>query len=168
MNTGDFETTTQATPYALSEFTTKEVISVAPNALIEHAMDVMLQHEISGLPVIDEGRLVGVVSEFDILALLLESSDEPELIIPVEQIMSADVVSVSEEAPVQSVACIFRHLGMRRLPVVRDGQVVGIVSRRDLIRVVREQRREHDFELPADDDWQAWLYTADSTQGIVG
>jgi len=143
----------------LREVMTTDVVSVAPSTLIEAALDVMLEHEISGLPVIEKGRLIGIISEFDALRLLLETGEEPELILPVAHYMSTDVMSVPEHTPLETVAQIFRHIKLRRLPVVRDGKVVGIVSRRDLIRVVRERRRSHGFEVFDDDDWRTWLYT---------
>ena len=149
----------------LREVMTTEVVSVGPTTLIEDALDVMLRHEVSGLPVIDNGRLVGVVSEYDALQLLL-SADGTEMIVPVAHYMSTDVVSVPECASLEAAAHILRNFGLRRLPVVRDGLIVGIVSRRDLMRVIRDRRREGTFDFEDDTDWQAWVHTLDAADPI--
>ena len=68
---------------------------------------------------------------------------------------------VPEETPLETLAQIFCNLGVRRLPVVRGDRVVGIVSRRDLIRVVRERRREENFETLNQADWKSWVNTTE-------
>lgn len=125
------------------ELMTSPVISVAPNALIEDALETMLRHSISGLPVIDEEeRLVGIVSEFDTLLLLGESGKDFQPIAPVVHFMTAQVETASEDQTLDDVFRIFARKPVRRLPVVRDGRVVGVISRRDLMRAVRDQRAE--------------------------
>jgi CBS domain-containing protein len=132
------------------------VISVAPNSLIEDAIDVMIEHSISGLPVIDDhGRLVGMISEYDVLQLLLESPSEVGMVAPVVNFMTCDIVSIPLDTPLDLVAHMMQTSGVRRLPVVDEGRVVGIVSRRDLIRVVRELRRQSNFEMLPDEDFSA-------------
>jgi len=117
------------------------VISVAPNSLIEDALDLMLTNSISGLPVVDENkRLVGLISEFDILMLLDEDPDEFRLIEPVVNLMTAEVDTIDEEQPLQTAAKLFWEGSLRRLPVLRKGELVGMVSRRDVVRVIRQER----------------------------
>jgi len=127
----------------IKDMMTTPVVSVAPNSLIEDALDVMLKHRISGLPVIDdEGHLVGVISEFDILLLLCEDPEEYNPVAPVVHFMSQTVETIDEETPVTAAVEVFRRMLVRRLPVVKDGVVVGILSRRDLVGVIRDQRKE--------------------------
>jgi CBS domain-containing protein len=117
------------------------VLSVPPNALIEHALDLMLENHVSGLPVVDQDqRLVGVISEYDALVLLTESGEEYWPIHPVESFMTTQVQSVDQDMPVDQLATQFRNKSVRRLPVLQDGKLVGIVSRRELIRAIRDQR----------------------------
>ena len=131
-----------------------DVISVAPNSLIEDAIDVMIEHSISGLPVIDDhGQLIGMISEYDALQLLLEPPSEVGLVAPVVNFMTRDIVSIPLDTSLDTVAHMMQSLGVRRLPVVDQGRVVGIVSRRDLIRVVRELRRQSNFEMLPDEDF---------------
>jgi CBS domain-containing protein len=130
---------------------TTDVVSVAPNALIENAIDVMIEHAISGLPVIDDqGKLVGLISEYDALNLLLEPPSEVGLVAPVVSFMTRDVVTIPLDTPLDTAAHMMQAAGLRRLPVVDGDRVVGIVSRRDLMRVVREMRRQSNFEMLPD------------------
>jgi CBS domain-containing protein len=117
------------------------VISVAPNALIEEALDLMLTHSISGLPVVDENqRMVGLITEFDALMLLDERPEDFRLIEPVANFMTEEVDTIDEDEPLENAARLFWQDSIRRLPVVRDGELVGMVSRRDLVRVIRQER----------------------------
>ena len=122
----------------------------------------MLRHSISGLPVVDNGRLVGIISDFDALNLLI-TADEPEMVVPVARYMSTEVISVPDDAPLETAAQILRKFGIRRLPVVRDGNLVGVVSRRDLMRVIRDRRHLGIFDFEVDEDWQAWVHAIGQT-----
>ncbi len=125
-----------------SDIMTSPVVSIAPNALIEHALEKMLHHDVSGLPVVErDNRLVGVISEFDTLMLLDPRQEEYSPVAPVAHFMSTDVLTIDADAPVTDVASVFLRHPVRRLPVVRDGRLVGIVSRGDMIAIVRDHRR---------------------------
>src|SRR6476620_467227 len=102
---------------------TPEVMTVSPETLTENAARTLFNASISGLPVVDgDGKLVGVVTEYDIIAKEGRT---------VGDIMSTDVITVSEETDAETVAHILIERRVRRLPVVREGIVVGIVSRSD-------------------------------------
>jgi CBS domain-containing protein len=137
--------------------------SIRPEASIEEAARLMLQHRISGLPVIDErGALVGMVTEGDLLRrqeggtgqdrprwleLVLgsgKSGERPRLahLATVADIMSRPAVSVSESTPVHQIVETMQRLGIKRVPVVSDGKVIGIVSRADLLRGLARQAED--------------------------
>jgi tRNA nucleotidyltransferase (CCA-adding enzyme) len=127
----------------LHDVMTTTVVSVAPNSLIEEALDLMLRHGISGLPVVEtDGRLVGIISEFDALMLVGQSPEELWPVEPVAYHMTTDVKYVNHDATLAQVVNIFETTPVRRLPVVKDGRLMGIVSRRDLIRLLRQERRD--------------------------
>jgi CBS-domain-containing membrane protein len=115
----------------------------------------MVKHRISGLPVLDkQGRPVGVVSEFDLLELICEGKTERDKVC---HYMSTDLVGVTVHDTWVTIVDLFRAKRVRRLPVLRDGQVVGIVTRHDLMRAIRNARRQlrrklpgHICELPGD------------------
>jgi CBS domain-containing protein len=138
---------------------TSDVVTVRPDTSIRYLAKLMAERRVSGVPVIDEpGHLVGMVSEYD---LLLWSDHAPERqawwldmlagdfdLSPdyldvargeqqkVRSIMRADPVSISEGTPLREIATLLHDRGVKRLPVVRDGRVVGVVSRGDLVRVL--------------------------------
>jgi CBS domain-containing protein len=105
---------------------TAEVITVTPDISVERVARLMFERAISGLPVVDdEGMLVGIVSEFDVIT---------KRGAVVGDIMSRNVVSVGEDTDPETIAELVGQ-NIRRLPVLRDGRVVGIISRSDLIKL---------------------------------
>lgn len=130
------------------DFMATNVLTVSPDMTVEEVIKTLLEHRFSGAPVIDEqGRLLGIISEYQ----LLEAIFTPELkSAPVCKFMTTDVVTVDEEAPVTQVASQFVLHRIRRLPVVRDGQLVGTISRRDLLRrIVNEDRMPEELVAAA-------------------
>jgi CBS domain-containing protein len=111
----------------VADIMTQEVETVAPDMLTENAARLLFSRSISGMPVVDgDGVLVGVVTEFDIIAKEGRT---------VADIMSTDVVTVAEDTDAETVAQILTSRRVRRVPVISDGTVVGIVSRSDLVRL---------------------------------
>jgi CBS domain-containing protein len=118
---------TTATTVTVGQILTPDVVTVSPDMPVENAARILFTQSISGMPVVDaEKRLVGVVTEFDIIAKEGRT---------VGEIMTSDVVTVGEETDAETVAQILISRRVRRVPVVRDGVVVGIVSRSDLVRL---------------------------------
>jgi CBS domain-containing protein len=126
--------------------------TIHPEAPIEEAARAMLQNRISGLPVVDASRkLVGMVTEGDLLRSQPGETDRPrwlqlllasprsgeriELGRPqtVADVMTTDVISVREDTPVSHIADLMRRHGIKRVPVLDHGKVIGIVSRADLL-----------------------------------
>ena len=133
------------------------VISVAPDASILEAIRLMLQNHISGLPVIDEsGALVGVVTEGDFLRRAETGTERKRsrwlefLVGPsrladeyvhthsrtVKDVMTTEAVTIAEDAALEEAVQLMESRRIKRLPVVRDGQVVGIVSRANLLHAL--------------------------------
>ena len=139
---------------------TASVISVGADLGIHELAKLLLDKEISGVPVVDAGgKPIGMVSESDLIGRgdsdqearrdrWLRLLAEGELLNPeflaslrspdrrARDIMASPIVSVSEEAEVGEIARLLITHHIKRVPVVRDGQVVGIVSRVDLLRAV--------------------------------
>jgi CBS domain-containing protein len=139
----------------------KNIVSVRPENSVRHGAQVMLDHDVSGLPVVDgDARLVGIVTEGDLLrraelcpaySLKLDSSSPPEQRArdyvkghgwSIGDIMTRDVVTVVEDAPISSVAALMNDHGIKRVLVTRDGRLVGIVSRKDLLRAIVTAERD--------------------------
>jgi len=124
---------------SVREVMTRSVISIHGDSPIDEAISLLLRHNVSGLPVVDEeNHLIGVISERDLLGLLYDLETTRDQII---EYATKDVVSVREEESLLSVADHFMARPIRRLPVVdENNKLVGVVSRRDLIRFIREVR----------------------------
>lgn len=110
------------------------VLHVAPHATVAQALRTMIDRDIGAVVVVDEDSVVGVFTERDLTRRLLDDADL--LTREVGEVMSTPVTTVS---PSDEVVFIFRLMterGIRRLPVVDGGRLVGIVTERDLLRWV--------------------------------
>ena len=102
------------------------MVSVTPNESIDEAARLLTFHDISGLPVCDGGRVVGVVSEADLIGKRGDT---------VGAVMTSPAVTVTESARLEQVAEQLTQQRIRRVPVVDGrGHLVGIVSRRDVLK----------------------------------
>ncbi len=107
---------------------TTRVITVTENQTKQQAARLLTQHRISGLPVVnDDNVVVGVVTEYDVI------SKEGQT---VGDIMSRGVISVTPDTDLEDVGAMLVHERIKRLPVLDQGRLVGIVSRADLVREV--------------------------------
>jgi len=112
---------------------TRDIITVSPNMTIKNLATTLIKNQISGAPVAGKnGKIVGVVSEADIVAK--KGKD-------VKAIMSKKIISVGEEATVEEIAQLMTTHRIKRVPVMRDNTVVGIISRADIVSAIA--RGEH-------------------------
>ena len=115
---------------------TTDLVTVRPDASIEEAIETLLNQRISGLPVTDDdGRLVGVITEFALLAVTYDKRVKNHT---VNQHMTREVITVDINDPVSRIAdlCIVHRV--RRVPVMQDGRLIGIIARRDVLRALVE------------------------------
>ncbi len=126
---------------------TAEVVTVGPDTSAKYAAEVMAERGFAALPVVDDGdRLVGIVAEADVLRDRLPLDprlhlrrDQPEHEAPallVRGVMTESVRTVEATADLSDVAKLFVDERLRSVPVLEHGRVVGIVSRRDLLRTL--------------------------------
>jgi len=130
-----------------SDIMIKAILSVTPDHSIRHAARIMLDHRVSGLPVIDgSGKLVGILSEGDLLrrfelgpaAIKSEGRQSAEDYVRthgwrVGDAMTSPVVTISATMPIDRIAALLSAKRIKRVPVIDDGKVVGIVSRADIL-----------------------------------
>lgn len=120
--------------YQASDVMTTNVTTIAPDATVDEAIRVLLDNQISGLPVVDaRGMLVGMISEFQLLETVFDPQIRNE---SVRGFMTRDVIAVDDGALLADVASLFIMHRIRRVPVLREGQLVGLITRRDLLRYV--------------------------------
>lgn len=115
------------------------LISFRQDMDILEAAERLVESRISGAPVLDQlGNLVGILSERDCLQMVLNAGYYHESGGKVENFMTRDVQTVDYDMPIIEVAERFIEGHVRRYPVIRDGRVVGVISRRDVIRRLEE------------------------------
>lgn len=115
------------------EIMTRRVVAATRQATCATLARKMLSGFFSGVPVVDDdGRVVGVVTEFDLLNVL--KAGQGALTTTVEAIMTRDPICVSEDASIEEVIALMTEHHIIRLPVLREGRLVGVVSRCDILR----------------------------------
>lgn len=115
---------------------TENVVTIDKNATIQEAIELLLKKRISGLPVIDEdGQLIGIVTEFALLAIAYDQKVREDSI---DKHMTTELFIVSPEDPVNKVADLCLVHRVRRVPVVENGKLLGLVSRRDVLQALYE------------------------------
>ena len=108
--------------------------------LVLSAVRVLIENRISGAPVIDNiGNLLGIITEKDCMAIALSAGYHGEFGGKVSDYMSRTVVTVDVDTPVIEIAEHFATRNFRRLPVLQSGRVVGIVSRRDVLWLLKQR-----------------------------
>lgn len=111
----------------VKEIMTPNVITVHPETSVDEVARLLFNHRITGMPVVDSSNAVlGIVSEFDVISKKGQVAAD---------IMSRDLVTVDAEAAAEEVANILTSRHVRRVPVMSEGRLVGIVSRADLVRL---------------------------------
>jgi CBS domain-containing protein len=151
---------------------TRPVTTVTPDTMIVDAANLMLQRHVSGLPVVDlSGKLVGIISEGDFLRrseigtqrkrgrwlkLILGPGKEAADFVhehgrKVAEIMTPEPLTITEDTPLEEIVQLMEKNNVKRLPVMRGDQIVGIVSRANLLQAVASLAREIP-DPTADDD----------------
>ncbi len=152
----------------VKDIMTKKVLTVTPDTLVKDAAALLSQNDISGVPVVDNGKLVGVFSESDILRSIKTIKKDIKMVYPsisplgiafqeevsqreileaygeagrirVGDVMTKEVVTVGPEMTVNDAIVQMRNRRINRLPVVDKGALVGIVTRGDIIRGLANQ-----------------------------
>ena len=114
------------------DFMSREVISISPEETAAVAARLLARHNIGALPVCGKGnRLQGVVTDRDIVLRCVAADREPAKT-QVREIMSRRIISVAPEDEAERAAELMAREQVRRLPVAKDGQVVGVLSLGDL------------------------------------
>ncbi len=118
---------------AVDTIMSREVLSVAPDTLLAEAARRMSGGRVGAVVVLDDERLVGILTERDVLRAVGEGRIEGSL---AGDWMTGDPETIDPTETTDMAATLMIHGGFRHLPVVEDGSVLGIVSIRDLMRVV--------------------------------
>ncbi len=137
----------------------RDVVTVQPDTSVREAARLMTDNRVSGLPVVTEdGRVVGILTASDLLHRVETGAERrpswfssffarPDELArqyakdhgrKAREVMSRHIVSVVEDASLSEVADVLERNGFKRVPVTRDGMLIGIISRGDLVRVLSQ------------------------------
>lgn len=120
---------------------TPDVITLTPETTVGQALEILVRHGVSGAPVVEAGgRIFGVLTEEDLM-LYYEYPEECRYDTPLKDakvlgagLVTRGVISVSPDTPAEDIATLFIGRKIKRVPVVAGGRLLGIVSRRDLLK----------------------------------
>jgi CBS domain-containing protein len=139
----------------------RDVVTVGPDTAVADAVSLLVKHDVSALPVVDaDGNLIGILSEADLLERQELGAEHRhpwwiETLMPasklaeefakahgkkVSEVMSTDVITASEDTPVSEIAALLERHRIKRVPIMSDGKVVGIVSRSNLIQALASSK----------------------------
>jgi len=135
------------------QYMTTDLITLEKDMNVYYAIGILLNNNISGAPVIDKNKkLIGILSEKDCLEVFAESS-QIDIALPsaislgrgtVEQFMTKSISTIKADDDLYSVVDIFLKNNFRRLPVLQDEKLVGQISRRDILKAIKDITNNND------------------------
>ncbi len=129
--------------FRVADYMSRRLITLSPDMSVNEAIRLLLEHSISGAPVLENGALIGVFSESDCLKGAIQASYHETGIGSVAEYMTASVQTIDADHSVLEAADIFLRDRRRRLPVLEQGKLVGQISRRDILRAMDDFARKH-------------------------
>ena len=112
---------------------TRNVYTTSPEVNVQEVAQLLIQKDISGVPVINrDGQIIGIVTEADIIGKVNREG------LCVADIMTPELIFVDEETQVGEIAILLVERKIKRVPVMRDGKLVGIVCRADIVYAVAQ------------------------------
>lgn len=110
---------------------TKAVATIGPDATIKEAAQTMQQHNVGSIPVVDTNGLVGIVTDRDIVIRNIAQGQDP-MSTPIKNVMTSQVTTVTPEEDVQSISQMMASRQIRRVPVIENQKLIGMVSLGDI------------------------------------
>jgi CBS domain-containing protein len=161
---------------------TTTVVTVGPDTAVMDIAKLLLERHISGVPVVEDGKVIGMVSEGDLIHrpeigtdkhgtkrwLGMFTSESPEQFIRIHglkarDIMSPEVIAVEIDTPISEIADLFESRNIKRVPVISDGKLVGIVSRANLVKALTTVGEAiGPVETTDDTIWARLIYSLES------
>lgn len=121
----------------IADYMTKHLVTVTEETSVLEAIQKLLTHKITSAPVLNQqGRLVGMFSEKDGMKVVLENTYNQSMKGKVSEYMATDIVTVNAEASIVDLASKFEASSVRSYPVYEENQLVGLVSRTDVLRAL--------------------------------
>jgi len=123
------------TKISIADYMTKHVVKLTQDLSVIDAVKIMLEHKITSAPVVDgQGHLLGMFSEMDGMKVFLDSVYNQGMSGKVGDYMAKNPITVHAESSIVDLAEKFQELPIRSFPVLEDNELVGVISRTDLLR----------------------------------
>ena len=126
-------------PAKVQDLMTPDLATIAPDASVREAARLMMQHDVGPLPVVEGGKLVGIVTDRDLVVRVLADGRDPDST-QVKEACSRDPLTVSPDDSLESTLQLIAENQVRRVPVVADERLVGIVAQADIARELDSAR----------------------------
>lgn len=120
------------------DYMARDLVTFTPDMAITSALSLLVRHGHSGAPVVEDDRLVGMLSEKDCLRVALVANFEGVEPGSVRDFMTSGVVTVAPDVDLLEVASRFVDAPFKRMPVVENGRLVGQISRSDVLRAIHD------------------------------
>jgi CBS domain-containing protein len=124
---------------SIKEVMTRDVRACEPNATVADAAKVMAQEDVGPIPIVEDGRLVGIVTDRDIVVRVVAEGRDPKTT-TVNEIASTELVTVSPDDDLDEALNRLAERQIRRLPVVEGDRLVGIVAQADIARLGKDKK----------------------------
>jgi CBS domain-containing protein len=124
---------------SVREAMTAGVSSVSPSQSLADAAEVMKGQDVGSVPVVEEGRLAGIVTDRDIVTRAVAERRNPQAV-EVEEIASHDLVTVESEQDLDDALALMARHKVRRLPVLEGGRLVGMLAQADIALGAKEEK----------------------------
>jgi CBS domain-containing protein len=124
---------------SIKEVMTRDVRACEPNAPVAEAAKMMAQEDVGPVPIIEDGRLVGIVTDRDIVVRVVAEGRDPNAT-TVNEIASTNLVTVSPDDDLDEALKMLAENQVRRLPVVEGERLVGIVAQADIARLGKDSK----------------------------
>jgi CBS domain-containing protein len=124
---------------SIKEVMTRDVRACEPNATVAEAAKVMAKEDVGPVPIVEDGRLVGIVTDRDIVVRVVAEGRDPNST-TVREIASTELVTVSPDDDLDEALNLLARGQLRRLPVVEGDRLVGIVAQADIARLGKDKK----------------------------
>ncbi len=109
------------------------VVTANPNDTVKKACQVMAKHDLSGITVFEKGKVVGMLTQGDLISMIAKGIDPSKT--KVGEVMGKKLLSIDPFVDISEAAKLMVKSGVKRLPVLREGKLVGIITQTDIVRI---------------------------------
>jgi len=111
----------------------KGIVTIKPNDNVKKACEIMAKHDLSGMTVMRKGEVVGMLTQGDLVTMIANGEDPS--VVKVKDIMGTKLASIGPNADISKAASIMVKNKVKRLPVLKKGRLVGVITQADIVRI---------------------------------